>query len=383
MSQVANGSRRGEAAVRSWSVAVAPLDQTSLSAWPSNRERLDGHVFQTREFLALWADTIGRTRQAACHLVTIVDANGVPALYLPLAIERRLGVWVLTFMDGGVVDANAPILGPGLQPSYEEFDEIWRGIVAMLPRVDAIDLAKMPRTIKGRPNPTVAPDAPRHATRGHEVVLEGLDLSAYRAAPERRAHLGMLASRARKMARFGARRLAAPTDTVGKAALFERLAALKRRKYLSTYGYDAFEVFDHLEFYRRALLEGERPLAVIEAELCGEEVAAVVLSFRSPDRSYYVLPAYDDERFGAFSPGARLLADLIDRAAARGEAAFDLGEGDLPYKTLWETTIVALHDRETATSPAGRLMLGARALARHERLAAARSRVKRWMWGRP
>lgn len=376
MSLDAIDRRREEAAARAWSVAVAPLDEASLSAWPSNRERQRGYVFQTREFLAVWASTIAPARDGRVYLATVRDETGAAALWLPLAIERRQGVRALCFADGGVADANAPILGPGRVPTGKAFAAVWRDILSALPPVDLIDLAKMPETIKGEPNPMMDLATVPHGTRLHENTRAEDPDPAVRL----RDHRAKLAQAARKLAREAPVATAWAADEAQAEQWFEALVAYKRKQFIASYGYDAFEAHDLLGFYRAAF-GGENfgRLATIAAERHGDAITAAAFLFASPDRVHYVLPAYDAERYGATSPGARLMAHLVDRAVAEGWD-FDLGEGDGAYKSRWTTASIALRDHEAGVTLSGRLYLAARRLARLERFAAARARVKRWLW---
>ncbi len=142
------------------------------------------YAFQSREFLDVWMSTIGKARGSECYLVVVKDEDRRPLLYLPLAIETRFNVRLLRFMDAGVSDYNAPILGSDHKLTHQQFDRVWSDIVALLPKFDAFDLQKIPSDVLGRFNPLTyldgecypierSLDRARHAARRHQCAAFG------------------------------------------------------------------------------------------------------------------------------------------------------------------------------------------------------------------
>jgi CelD/BcsL family acetyltransferase involved in cellulose biosynthesis len=82
------------------------------SDWPSIADDRDVkmYVYQSREFLNVWMNTIGSAGRIECYFVIVRDNEAQPVLYLPLAIETRFNIRFLRFMDCGVADYNAPVV---------------------------------------------------------------------------------------------------------------------------------------------------------------------------------------------------------------------------------------------------------------------------------
>ncbi len=126
------------------------------ASWPkaSTPGEVRGHIFQMREFLAIWSDTYAKRLGAAPMFVEVRDAVGIVLLQVPLAITTKRGALVLTFADNGAADYNAPLVHPALRDlQHAEVQQLWRAIEAALPKVDIVDLEKMPQSIDDRPNP--------------------------------------------------------------------------------------------------------------------------------------------------------------------------------------------------------------------------------------
>src|SRR5579883_1481952 len=136
-------------------VQISGPDRLAAVEWPTIDDSRDlrMYVFQSRDFLQVWLDTIGRAAHIDGYLVIVKDGEGKPVLFLPLAIETKFNTRLLRFMDSGVADYNAPILVPGLCLSRPAFHALWSEILALLPAVDAIDLKKIAAHVCGMRNP--------------------------------------------------------------------------------------------------------------------------------------------------------------------------------------------------------------------------------------
>src|SRR5256885_1792081 len=75
--------------------------------WPRSQQLKDArcHAFQCADILEVRCNTIASARNMETLFVAVVDAESNPLMLLPLGIERRHGVRILTFLD----DARCPV----------------------------------------------------------------------------------------------------------------------------------------------------------------------------------------------------------------------------------------------------------------------------------
>jgi CelD/BcsL family acetyltransferase involved in cellulose biosynthesis len=100
--------------------------------------------------------TIAFARNMETLFVAVVDAERKPLMLLPLGMQRRCGVRILTFLDGGLSDYNSPVLFPATRDWGEDDVRIfWRGLRHILPRFDIAILDKMTDQIGDLPNPLI------------------------------------------------------------------------------------------------------------------------------------------------------------------------------------------------------------------------------------
>jgi CelD/BcsL family acetyltransferase involved in cellulose biosynthesis len=347
-------------------VAVELFDGADWDAanWPSigAGPALEMSVFQAREFLETWMRTIGLDRRVRPVLAVVVDGDARPVLYLPLAIETKFGVTLLRFMDGGVSDLNVPIMARDRSLAPDEFAAVWKEILSRLPALDVIDLRKMPDHLNGVRNPlTFLPCDP-----GHDNGC----LMLFSALPEVQGRASVV--RTRKKLRRQHRRLSELGDTrflcnpAGDALrrAVDGLFDLKRMQYMRTWGSDFLAKPGINRFYREISEPGRLGrVSHVSGLMCGDNLVSAHLGFAGRNRFYYVMPAYDIE-YRALAPGYLLLDHLMTQCRDAGYEAFDLGEGEHPYKEKWVTHRVPLRSYQRALTFAGLLYLQANRIRR-------------------
>jgi CelD/BcsL family acetyltransferase involved in cellulose biosynthesis len=358
------------------SFKVEHYDGGGLAAadWPSlaGGRDLRMYVFQSREFLEIWMNTIGKAGRIEPHLLVVKDGEGRPILYLPLAIETKFNIRLLRFMDCGVADYNAPIVAAGGTLSRQEFNTLWSEVLALLPGFDVIDLKKMAGDVSGTVNPLSFLDCAPFSDSGHSIAITGRG----KALPS-----PSLVRLQRRLKRAHQRLcdIGEPTYVVNPTAdlsqsVMEKLFELKRRKYARTDVPDFLDAPGVGDFYREMLSpRWIGKIGHLSALMIGGTVIAAHLGFVGRGRFYYIFPAFDAD-YERYRPGYLLLDHLVDRSIKEGLEIFDLGIGDASYKTAWETHNLKLYSHERAMTAAGQVYLQMRRVRRFMKT----GRVRTW-----
>jgi CelD/BcsL family acetyltransferase involved in cellulose biosynthesis len=340
-------------------VVVAEGQPHTECAWPSLRDAPEGaHVFQTRDYLETWAATIGAARGARLFFATASDVQG-PLFHLPLVIERRRGVRVLTFPDGGVADYNAPIVTPaGAALGVAAAREAWRLILQRLPPVDFVSLAKMPDSIAERANPLRHVASALDETAGHVVRLNG-DWPHFAAT---RLHRSKDSRRKRRrLSELGDTRLVVARTTEDAAPLLAAMVAQKSRRYVARRGADGFDRPGYRTYFS-AMTERFLPHGAVHlsALMVGNAIAAAHWGLVMGGRFYCLMLSFDEQGpWAKYSPGRLLVEDMIAWCYQNGISAFDLGFGEAAWKDLLCDQIVPMFRLEQARTVAGLAYLGA------------------------
>jgi len=349
----------------------------NLADWPSIADDRDlrMYIFQSREFLDIWLDTIGKASRVEPCFVVVRDADGRPVLHLPLIIETKFNVRLLRFMDCGVADYNAPIVAADRTLSRQEFHDVWADVLALLPSFDVIDLKKIATDVAGAVNPLTYLDCVPFGESGHVIALTRLrDQTDTRRAVARQRR--KLQTHAKGLSQIGEPRFIVNPDASEAAPLIERLLELKRRKYQRTSTPDFLTAPGVEHFYRQMMSPGRLgTISHLSALTIGDTVASAHLGFIGRGRFYYIFPAYDTQ-FGRYRVGHLLLQHLIDQSVTQDFDTFDLGIGDASYKNKWATHRVALHSHQRAVTAAGRIYLQMRRVGRLVRASGIRTWFK-------
>jgi CelD/BcsL family acetyltransferase involved in cellulose biosynthesis len=351
--------------VTSFKVELFADDNLAAADWPSISDVRDlrMYIYQSREFLGIWLDTIGKASRIEPYFVVVKDSGGRPVLYLPLIIETKFNVRLLRFMDCGVADYNAPIVVADRTLSRQEFHDVWADVLALLPSFDVIDLKKVATDVAGAFNPLTYLDCTPFGESGHAIVLNRLrDQTDTRRAVVRLRR--KRESHAKGLSRIGEPRFIVNPPPVEAARVAERLIELKRRKYERTSTPDFLTAPGVERFYREMMSPGRLgTISHLSALMIGDSVASAHLGFVGRNRFYYIFPAYDTQ-FGRHRVGHLLLQHLIDQSVTQDFDTFDLGVGDDSYKNKWATHHLALHSDERAVTAAGRVYLQMRRVGR-------------------
>ncbi len=315
-----------------WRVLVSASLETFADLWPRAARPSDAifHVFQSAEFLQVWLDTIGRARSVTPCFCAVLDIGGEPLMLLPLGIEERGGTRVLTFLDGGASDYNAPVLFRRT-PAWDANQalEILQAIFAALPAFDVVLFEKMPASVLGRPNPLLHLPTQRWPCDGHAAVLSQ-SWEAYASGHIR--HSRRFAGHVRHLMR-SAPLTYAVADAETWQAWLEKLFAQKEARFVETRVPGFSEQPGMHEFYREAtrrlLGEGLVHLSALKAS---GEVIAIQWGLRQGDRHYYLISGFEGGNWRKFSPGRLLMEAMLKWCHANGILLLDFGIGDEDYK---------------------------------------------------
>lgn len=344
--------------VQGLSVRVLDRLEGADFRWPriADLSDWDGFIFQSREFLTLWQATIGAGRGSRACFVVVSDRNG-PVLLLPLCIERRHGIRLLRFMDGGVADYNAPLLRRGWDGPADGFGRLWAAILKALPRFDAVELRKVSARAGAVANPLASLPG-LGVIGGSRSVATGESWAGYLAEPSRHRYHGVTRRKLRALERLGAVTFETITEAGAADPVRAFLFAHKSRQYLRTTGADPFELPGYREFFTGV---SQPPylgqIGHLSCIRCDGELIAAHLGYAGDGRFYQIMPVYDAERFAAISPGRIHLEQMLEGCFADSTASFEFGEGVEAYKDVWATEAEPLYLLASARTVQGHAAL--------------------------
>jgi len=300
--------------------------------WPAAGTATDArqYIFQTTTFLQTWLASYGTRPGNRLCLVEVWDLSGNPLCFLPFSLSSRHGGRVLTFVDDGVADYNAPILFPnGDEWTRTSAEQLWNRIAKALPPFDMAIFDKMPEQIRDRTNPLflLAEDL-----NGESCHLTNLKRS-WPEVDQSQPGSKNLRNRHRALERLGECRLLIAGTPEERAFVLETLLAQKQRRFeetqvpgfdkepekqsFFTLGTDNFAAANALHL--SALVVNGQVIAAMWGLVEGRHYYGLVFTFESGEWSKY-------------SPGRVLHYLLLRHLLDSGYDCLDLGIGDEPWK---------------------------------------------------
>jgi CelD/BcsL family acetyltransferase involved in cellulose biosynthesis len=385
----ANSTHRSAAPITSFQIEVTSNLDDFADCWPTTVEHREAHCypFQYADLLRIWCETIGRARNVEPVFVAVRSHSKKPLMLLALGIERANGVRVLSFLDGGVCDYNAPVLFPEFKGLRFDAADFWQRLQSHLPQYDLALLEKMPAEVDGIDNPLAPLATGTRSESCHHVTLYG-DWQEF--SSKRLPNMRDSRRRQRNLERRAVIRFAVADTNQERRRVFDALVRMKRKRFSDTDAHDIFGDAGYLQFYADATRQlGPSGAVQVSALYAGGRVIAANWGLYSKGRYIDLLPSYESGSWKTYAPGRLLSEWLLRRHLERGDAAFDYGIGDESYKFGYCDQHSPLGDAYLAVTAKGaaykqllQLQLTAKSKLRTTRLGpmlkAARSMISRF-----
>jgi CelD/BcsL family acetyltransferase involved in cellulose biosynthesis len=328
--------------------------------------------YQRFDWLAAYAACV--TPEADIRVAIISDAANRPALILPFAIERPLGLRIAVAIGGKHANFNLGVAPSGAAGtlSQAELHASLRRIAAEI-GIDVFAIPHVPKIWAGETNPLAAFGTPSPSD-AYEVRLDP--------DPDDTANRSM-SNEARKRLRNKERGL----GKLGEVAFLQARTEAEVDLLLGAFFSQKEERFRELgiadpfcdpgvrAFLRSAALEGlaeGRPPIELFGLLVGDRVSAVLGGAADANRLSGMFISFEAcKEATKYSPGDILVSRVVRDQCARGRQFFDLGVGEARYKRTFCNDTVELVDVFLPVSRKGALY----ALARRG-LAGLKRRVK-------
>lgn len=320
------------------------------SQWRELEKAGTASPHQRLAWFKAWIQTAGTARGEAPLIVTATDKQARTTLLLPLVVRSRFGLTVASFAGGRHANFNTPLLRSGLALDAGQVERLFSEISRLRPDLDLLVLEAMPPAWEGVDNPLVGSSARPHSASGS--LLSSTEPGRAFDIPARRRKERW---RDRQMLQHGAvavQRAASPVEATRALMVF----AAQKADWFKTRGIeDPFQVPGVLDFFNALAIE---PTSGFELYCLtvGDTVAAVAGIILGRSRVSLMFVSYDAASpVAAYSPGIRLIQEVMAVTRQRGFAEFDFGLGEASYKARFGARLEPSVVLTRALTPRGRL----------------------------
>jgi CelD/BcsL family acetyltransferase involved in cellulose biosynthesis len=348
--------------------------------WPGINDMGDarGHVFQTREFITVWAETLGSGDHIDARFIDVADHNGKMILRLPLAIETRGGIKVLGFADQSSADYCAPLLyTTAIDWTRERSLALWAAVETALPPIDKVVLEKMPAMVGDCVNPLYRISGESNPESAHGSVLT----RPWAEIEATQAQLKTIKRKARGLEKLGEVRFIVASDKAERGRLLARLLEQKQRRFEDTRVPGFVESPQSKRFFELATdvfaATGQLHLAALEV---GGEIIATSWTVSVGKTIYELMIGFESGEWAKHSGGRILNLRFLEWAKAQGYTYLDHGIGDEDWKIENCDTHVALGRLIAARSAKGRRQMAKAAFVARVRDTAIYQKLRPYKW---
>ena len=309
------------------------LDLNLKNLWRELQVNSNAYAFQSYEWIEHWINTVGKNPKYIKPLFIVVsDEHGVLALF-PLMLRRSFGIIVLEFLGGGQCDYNTPLIR-AQKISHIDFKKLWIRVLQSTPNHDVRYFKGIPKELGGFANPFLGNGLAITDSRSFAATLP-LSWDKFQARLPKKFQKDN-ARMIRRLSEIGNLRfVVAKTlsefDGLVKVALLQ-----KENRYIATGAKNILADIETHNFYTHLIKSSSQDLGIhMSALMLNDEVIATHLGLYHNGRFYYLFPAYDEQKWGKFSPGRLLLEYLIKWAISARLDIFDFTIGAESYKEIW------------------------------------------------
>lgn len=311
-----------------------------FAEWPSAQKDAPGklqthtspnyHIFQTTTFLKIWEQTYAPVLKAQLCLIEVRTEDGLPVIFLPLAIFKRNGVKILSFTDQGVADYNAPIIfSCGIEWTRLQAENLWQQIIKALPPFDFADFNNMPEKLGKLHNPLFLLANHNNGANSHATVLthdwERIEQSLVRPKALRR--------KLRNLEKIGRCEFVVAQSDAERQNFLNFMLEAKQQRFIATQ-VPGFEQYPEKRHYFIAATQAFHDAGVLHfsALKLDGEIIATMWGLVSGPHYYGIMIASDLQGWAKYSPGHILHYLLLKDLKKQGYDCLDLGVGDEEWK---------------------------------------------------
>ncbi|MFC7400069.1 GNAT family N-acetyltransferase [Chelatococcus sp. GCM10030263] len=337
-------------------------DFASIDAdWRNFEQRAIATPYQHFDWSQAYSETLGHAHGETPLIAVVKNASGSPVMLLPLAIRRRGGLTVATFIGGRQANFHMPLFDPMATAGRDA--ATWRSILQDIARAAGIDVfsfVNQPLAWQGTANPLVTLGGWPSPSPGFKRQLNfpADQTFAVLLGPESRKKMRKKERRLKDISPVAYRRVEDPVEIERVLQTFlEQKGARFRQKHIT----NPFEDPAAIEFLRRGSRIGADGKTAIElyALFMGDAILATFGGTCDGERFCGMFNSFSMEaEVAKSSPGDLLLLNLIETQCRRGVATFDLGVGAAAYKLAVCGETEPLVDIYLPISTRGRIYAG-------------------------
>tara|TARA_X000000368_G_scaffold418015_1_gene416178 strand:- start:5769 stop:6881 length:1113 start_codon:yes stop_codon:yes gene_type:complete len=328
------------------------------SIWIEFEKNAEMTPFQSYSWLNHWQKTIGAPlNKTHLQIVILKEEDSIIAI-LPLCIYNSKSIKVLNWLGGVQSDYKVPLLHENWKKYEIDFKVIWVEVCKKLKPFDVIHLENQTEKIGELINPFVLAFNVVQSTTSAHANLSGDWITYYNKRIKKKMRADSRRS-IRKLSKIGKFEFLIGKSMNDFNLIISQMIIQKSQRYLHTGLRDILAISEYKKFYKKLpQLDYNSEMSLhCSAVVVNEEIIATHVGLVQRECFYYLMPAYESETWGKFSPGRLLLEKLIEWSFSSNILKFDFTVGAEGYKEKWCDEEEKIYEHIRAVNIKGYLFL--------------------------
>ena len=311
--------------------------------------------FQSLEWHKTWFENIGKALSLELYIITVKIEENIIAIF-PFCLKKKFFINYLIWLGGLQTDYNMPLIEKNYFNNLK-IVLIWNEIKKNIKGIDLIYLEKLPEYILKNFNLYNSNlNNLKYQSNSFRVIFNKSWDEYYNNINIKFRNDNN--RQIKRLKKIGNMNFCIANTIEDKLKIIKIMIIQKSHRYVSTNSWDMFSLSYNKNFY----LEIVKNLNNIGKIHCSylkidNEIIATHIGIVSNDCFYYILPTFDSNKFGKFSPGKILLEFLLKWSFENNIKLFDFTVGNEKYKKNWANNSFIVYNSLNSITVRGNILI--------------------------
>ena len=310
--------------------------------------------FQSYEWHLKWHENIGKKINSTPVLIIIKNNKKIIGIF-PFCLVKKNFHLKIIWHGGLQTDYNLPLIHKNYF-NIENIFLIWELVKKYLPNHDLLYLEKQPQYILEKENFFLKIQSINQQFNCYRVLfIDSWDNYYKNLSLKLRNDNKRQINRLKKIGKLD---FFICNNDKEKNQLIKTMIKQKSERYISTNSWDMFSESYNKKFYFE-LNKNSNNIGQIHCSgiKLNNEIISTHVGIVSDECFYYILPAFNQKKYGKYSPGKILLEKLLFWTFNNNIKIFDFTGGNELYKNLWNNNKFPIYQSLTSNSNKGKIIL--------------------------
>jgi CelD/BcsL family acetyltransferase involved in cellulose biosynthesis len=304
--------------------------------WEEFDKNSYGYVFQSFNWVSHWQKTIGDNTGYKPCIVEVKDQNDKLLMLLPLSIQYKFGIKILTFAGG---DYSCGLFCKEFYNYFDKnsFSNIIERIIKKINNIDLVYFTSQPDNIGSLKNPIVNfLSVYQYHAKSHQIILDN-NWEKYEQTIKKKIIKDT--ERQKKRLQQKGKFIFSIAENINDINYYTNtMIEQKSYQYMLTGVENQFINSYNQDFYNNLFFDNSKLISThVSALKINSSIIATHWGIldRKNSTLFYLMPAHEHRDWAKYSPGRLLMIQLLKWCVENKITIFDMTGGNEKYKLIW------------------------------------------------